>query len=198
MAKTLRTQLWHLWRRLENRFSEILGRDWSELRGISNSYAAKSTILIPLVGYWIIFNESIFSWLHLTHQLGGHQPSDHTRVRWMYMGLCAIAAGTFIYALRCPPEVKKYGDFKDYVNGDGPAIERDEIEDIRETLDKSGYTQTFDASEKEVLTIHYDYLNKSRKASRIATTVLFAIGFSILALLSLRVFVRVLWTWSVT
>jgi hypothetical protein len=48
-----------------NSIQDVVSRPWSDLRGISNSYAAKSTILIPLVGYWIIFNENVAKWLNL-------------------------------------------------------------------------------------------------------------------------------------
>jgi hypothetical protein len=176
---------------------EKVSRPWSDLRGISNSYAAKSTILIPLVGYWIIFNETIFGWLHLAQQLGGHQPSDHTRVRWFYMGLCAIAGGTLLFAWRCPPEIKKYGDYRDYVNGDGPAITKASMQDIEDDLVKSGYSELDGYySKNDKLAVHFYDLNKSEEASRIAITILFAIGFLILTTLSLRVFAMVLLTWS--
>jgi hypothetical protein len=177
---------------------EKVGRPWSDLRGISNSYAAKSTILIPLVGYWIIFNESIFPWLQLAQQIGGHLPSDHTRVRWFYMGLCAIAGGTFLYALRCPPEIKKYGDYRDYVNGDGPALTMASLQDIVEDLEKSGYNELSGAGKNDLMAVHYYDLNKSREMSRVVVTLLFAAGFLILTWLSLRVFAMVLWTWSST
>lgn len=176
--------------------SVAVSRPWSDLRGISNSYAAKSTILIPLVGYWIIFNESVFTWLQLAQQIGGYPPSDQTRVRWLYLGLCSIALATFIYAWRCPREIKKYGDYKDYLNGDKPAISRDEIDTIRGELEMSGYSEVRSASEGDVLTIYYMDLDNSEWGSRVAATALFAIGFLILAWLSLRVFAMVVLTWS--
>ena len=32
---------------------------WDKLRSVSNSTAAKATILVPVIGYLIIFNEKI-------------------------------------------------------------------------------------------------------------------------------------------
>jgi hypothetical protein len=63
------------------RLHHLLVRPWTDLRGISNSNAAKSTILIPLIGYWIIFNESVLSWLQLAHPLGGHATSYYEASR---------------------------------------------------------------------------------------------------------------------
>jgi hypothetical protein len=169
-------------------------RPWTDLRGVSNSTAAKSTILIPLIGYWIVFNESAVHWLQLARQLGGGEPSDHisTRLLWLYMALCAIGAGTFIYAVRCPPEVKKYGDYKDYVNGDGPAMSTRAVGDVRELLEKAGYYELGFSDAKDVLGVNFDYLDKLRPYSRGAVTLLFCLGFTILTILSSQVFFRVI------
>ncbi|MHB8268368.1 hypothetical protein [Bradyrhizobium sp.] len=177
-----------------DRIRTSVARPWSDLRGISNSYAAKSTIVIPLIGYYILFNEYLVKWSHLAQQVGGSTPADHIprRALWLYMGLCSIAIGTFIYALRCPPEVKKYGDFKDYVNGDGPALTDVVMEEIEKTLGKAGYDTFTYRLNKERLAMHFDYLNNLHPYSRIAVTLCFAAGFLILGILSAQVFFRVL------
>jgi hypothetical protein len=175
------------------KLKEIVVRPWTDLRGISNSTAAKSTILIPLIGYWIMFNESAVRWLQLARQLGGGDTGDHIspRLLWLYMALCAIGVATFIYAWRCPAEVKKYGDYKDYVNGDGPAMTSSTIDDIRSTLEKIGYYELGPAEERDLLDVHFGYLNSLRPMSRFVVTALFCLGFAILTILSSQVFVRV-------
>jgi len=171
-----------------------VARPWSDLRGISNSYAAKSTIIIPLVGYYILFNEYLVKWMHLAQQVGGSTPADHIprRVLWLYMGLCSIAVGTFIYALRCPPEVKKYGDFKDYVNGDGPALTDVTLRGITQELDRHGYDTIRYGANKDLLSMHFGYLDNLHRSSRVGVTLCFAVGFLILGILSAQVFFRVL------
>jgi hypothetical protein len=148
---------------------------WTDLRGISNSNAAKSTILIPLIGYWIVFNQSMVQWLQLAHQLVGNDQSDHIspRLLWLYMALCAIGAGTFIYGLRCPAEVKKYGDYKDYVNGDGPALSNQALMEIRKSLEDEGYHDFGPAHKIDVLNVHFSHLNLLHPASRFFVTALF-------------------------
>jgi hypothetical protein len=173
--------------------TKIVVRPWTDLRGISNSSAAKSTILIPLVGYWIVFNESAVHWLQLAHQLGGSDPMDRIspRLLWLYMALCAIAAGTFIYALRCPPEVKKYGDYKDYVNGDGPAMTMLTLKEIEESLEREGYYELGPTHKNDMLDVYFSHLNLLHPASRLVVTILFFFGFTILTVLSAQVFIRV-------
>ena len=144
-------------------------RPWTDLRGISNSSAAKSTILIPLVGYLIVFNQNVLPWLQLARQLGGGVTQDHIspRILWLYIALCAIALGTLIYAWRCPPEVKKYGDYKDYANGDGPAMTSRTLDEIQTLLDNTGYDAFGKPESNDVLNVYFDYLNSLHPVSRL-------------------------------
>jgi len=87
--------------------------------GISNSSAAKSTILNSAARYWIIFTEGIVNWPRLTHPIADSVTHVSYKLIWTYIVLTFIALGTFVYAIFCPPEVKKYRDYRDYVNGDG-------------------------------------------------------------------------------
>jgi len=67
--------------------------------------AVKLTIAIPLVGYSIIFNESLLHYLDLSRELFG-QPhtsgASAAHVSWrllvLYFGLCFIAAGAALTA----------------------------------------------------------------------------------------------------
>jgi hypothetical protein len=45
---------------------------WVRLRFVSNSTAAKATILVPLIGYLILFNEKVVEFLNLAKDIGSH------------------------------------------------------------------------------------------------------------------------------
>ena len=117
---------------------------WSHLRAIGNSVAAKVTILIPLIGYLLIFNERLAAYSTLIKQLVGfYQPDAQIgvspRLLLIYFGLCAVAVGSAIYALFCPTQVKSYGSSAGYVTGDGPSIKDFAFEPIEEQLRNSPY-----------------------------------------------------------
>jgi len=182
-------------RRFQNRFTEIFSRPWSDLRGISNSYAAKGTVLIPLVGYYVIFNESIVKWLNLAREFVGNQNIDDRispRVLWLYVALCAIAFGTLIYAKWCPQEVKKYGDYRDYVNGDGPALSAGTMTDIESDISRKGYALEGSIGKSDYLELNYRELDESNRWARWAVTVCFAFGFGVLTALSAKIFYKVI------
>jgi hypothetical protein len=95
---------------------------WTRLREIGNSPVVRLTIAIPLVGYVIIFNESLLHYLDLSRELfGGHSDvaGAVARVSWrlllLYFGLCFVAAGAALYGWYCPGEIKSYRLASDYV-----------------------------------------------------------------------------------
>jgi hypothetical protein len=177
-----------------NKLAEIFSRPWSDLRGISNSYAAKSTILIPLIAYWAIFNESVVKWLNLAREFVGAPVVDgiSPRILWLYVALCVIALGTLIYGRRCPPEVKKYGDYRAYVNGDGPAMSASTMDDIEKDVERRGYALEGKITRPDYLEINFHELNVSNPVSRWSVTVCFAFGFGVLTILSGQVFWKVI------
>lgn len=92
---------------------------WTTLRAIGNSQLAKSTILVPILGYFVLFNKEILQWLQLHVSFCGAGGCDvFWRTEMLYFGSCAFAAGAILYALFCPHAIKKYGDSSDYIAGE--------------------------------------------------------------------------------
>jgi hypothetical protein len=89
---------------------------WSRLRGIGNSAAAKATILMPLVGYLVLFNGEFVAWLQLHQTVGDVVTSGATeaalgwRLLCLYYGLMLVAIATIVYTVRCPWICKRYAD----------------------------------------------------------------------------------------
>jgi hypothetical protein len=114
---------------------------WRRLRGAGNSLAVRVTVLIPLVGYLIIFNSYIVKYLELAKEIGGGPPVDNvsvsSRLLLIYFGLCAVALGSVLYARFCPDEVKHFGTSAAYVGGDGRSIGDFALEAIEARLRSS-------------------------------------------------------------
>jgi hypothetical protein len=108
---------------------------WARLRYVSNSSAAKSTILVPLVGYLIIFNENVVRFLNMAHELGGRGDATVShRLILIYLGLCAVSVGALVYGWLCPNEIKHYGTAAAFIQGDGPGLRGFVLADIQEEV----------------------------------------------------------------
>jgi hypothetical protein len=187
---------------------------WVRLRFISNSTAAKATILVPLIGYLILFNEKVVEFLNLAKDIGTHSGAEVSyRLILIYLGLCFISLGVVVYGWLCPNEVKHYGSAAAFIQGDGPSLRGFVINDIGRELENSGQrprlqmisdaldekirrqNATEEDSERyriEVLHLHFEQLKESHPIGRKVCFWSYVIGFGLLAVPSAIVFESVI------
>lgn len=180
---------------------------WVSLRSLSNSYATRSAILIPLVGYLLLFNGTVSKWLEIAAAVGGN-PTSHdgisTRLLLIYFGLCFIALANTLYGFFCPPEIKEYPSASSYIVGDGDSIRTTALGAIESRLLQSDFKHKIDQwqwkyqggfehedSKAELLRMHFDFLNSRHRSIRITSAIAYIIGFFCLGISSLQVFFSV-------
>ncbi len=191
---------------------------WTRLRDVGNLTAVKLTVLIPAIGYLILFNEKAMEYLALTPELGGTREVGSVSVRLLliYFGLCGLAAGATLYSIFCPEIIKRYSSPSNYVASTRESLGTTGYVIAAATVEKfdpaehenmevlMGWTDTpashpdhrphgwtlSPSEQKEILTFAYTALNDSGANARMATAGFFAIGFFVLAIPSLEVFIR--------
>jgi hypothetical protein len=186
---------------------------WSAVNTLSNSFAARATILIPLIGYLILFNEKMSDYLNLIGALNGNDSHYGVSFRLLnlYMGLCFIAAAVLVYSLRCPREIRGYSTASDFiakVQGtiSGPSLRvievqvasdpsmEHEFEGLRMVrVNTSGITVDTDKEQyiRGLLFLYFQLLDDSRRHTRVACLLLYVIGFALVSIPSIQVFVKV-------
>lgn len=88
--------------------------DWLEIRRIGNSKLVQFTILIPVLGYLIIFSE----WF-IKDIIGSSSGFYHMwKIYTLYYGLSFIAFGSLIYNIYCPKIYRNYGSLAEYINNE--------------------------------------------------------------------------------
>ena len=193
---------------------------WSRLREAGNSSLVQLTVLIPFIGYLIIFNQQIAKYLDLIREVSGSQPrspelSVSPRLLLIYFGLCLVSFGAIIYRRYCPSEIKRYASSTAFVGGDGPnvgpagysAMESevfrtlpDSHAELADRLNRrsnlAGSKQDADAVRKEFLAdimhLYFDALDESRPWLRAACGGLLTAGAIVLSIPAAFVFFRVL------
>lgn len=90
---------------------------WSELRSIGNSRIVQASILMPVIGYLLLFNDEIVKLSGLI--FNGDADPPLTRLYFTYYGLTLLAVGSVIYAWFCPMVVKKYPAPVEYFLAEG-------------------------------------------------------------------------------
>jgi hypothetical protein len=188
---------------------------WSRLRGIGKSSAAKLTVLLPLIGYLIIFNKNVADFLHLASEFteaADTQFGIAPKLMLVYLGICAVALGQVMYGVFSPVEVKAYGHETPYVL-DAVRVTKDfEYEKLEAALRVSAYRSEYirmrDRYERTpgppiteeqkahinngVLHLYFRLLNNRWWAARWSAGAFYLIGFVCLVIPSAGVFFRVL------
>ena len=112
---------------------------WDHLRVIGNSRLVKLTILVPLLGYMVLFNEQLVHYLELASPyfrdvfLHGRAADGETwslayRLYCFYFGFTALAIGALVYEARCPRLVKAYGSAAEYYRVEGPTTDDHQLQ----------------------------------------------------------------------
>jgi hypothetical protein len=190
---------------------------WTVLRPIGNSWAARLTILIPLVGYFIIFNDEL-SHSHLATlitELEGKTPENlglsiSPRLFQVYFGLCFVAVATALYAWACPGVIKRHPSAGEYIANEGHYLGEYGVREMEIALaqtnhDFDDFRQRIrnrisqDYSPQEALTeiknaslfARYNAENQRYPFLRPVIASFYLVGFIILLIPAIRVFGKV-------
>jgi hypothetical protein len=191
---------------------------WTALRLVGNSMPAKLSILMPLVGYLIFFNEYVSRIIHFTNIDGGAVPpsliSLAGKLYFLYFGLFLAGVASAIFQLRCHGIVKRYSDEDDFVLRAESTITRRDLKEFLDVIERSSALgdrrpslnlarQQFEslagitASSQErslqidVMKMYYFVLANGQPYSRAATISLYSIAFFFLSIPSVDTFIRV-------
>jgi hypothetical protein len=202
-------------------------RNWTDLRSIGNSNASKLTVLFPIVGYLIIFNDDLVQHLNLWTPIFGGEASPPYRLLCVYFGLIWVSAAAAIYGMRCPAEIKRHSTAVDYIaemEGYASTNRRNAVEQLlmanqiaapilhefaserRDAVARLRATVHGPAQEealatdywRDVYRLHFNTVNASRARWRRTAWGCYLIGFILLGVPSSHVLWRVLvYTWKV-
>lgn len=190
---------------------------WNTLRIIGNSWPARLSILIPLVGYFIIFNDTFShsSFAKLIAELEQKKPEElgisiSPRLFQIYFGLCFVAVASALYALTCPGIIKRHSSAGEYVSTEGDHLGEFALRGIEIGLAQSN--EAFDAFRRSIqnrvsdtytpqeaglevksstLALHYETQNGRCWFVRLIISTVYGIGFAILFVPALKVFLGV-------
>jgi hypothetical protein len=119
---------------------------WSILRNVGASRLVRSTMFIPLLGYMIVFNDSLLPYLKLTPDVlpssshtgsaAGNVSDALNRLRFIYLGLCSLAAGSFLYHWLCPIEIANSHSKNEFVELERELSTPVSVETMRKKLSK--------------------------------------------------------------
>ncbi len=113
---------------------------WSVLAKVGSTSVMKLTVLIPLIGFFLLFNQYTESLLRLPAFLQedlGLQSEISLSPRnlyYTYFGLCLLGIGSFLFAVYCPREIASEPNIDRYVINapsiNAPVIAKDDFRTV--------------------------------------------------------------------
>ena len=157
-------------------------------------------MVVPVIGYLIVLNSTPAAYLKL-HGIESSQQSVGVfeglwklKLYLVYFGLMSLGVGSAIYQWKCPPLIKKYQDWAEYVAGVQPHTYSGDVEVLRKIV---GYSEPHAVAPKMedqlriYLRMHYTQMSSHYATSRAIATILFGIGFALLSIPSAMTALRV-------
>lgn len=191
---------------------------WLTLKVIGNSYPAKFSIMIPFLGYLILFQKDFVRFMSGWSLIGEHIVSSDAsfpvglNFYFLYFGLFIFGLGSFTFSVFCEPVIKRHFDADAFVAYTATTTT---VEDIRyycgyiiehtsevspeakkaklilHSLSSGIQSNIPNDSRVLVQKIYYDMKNRSFFGIRIIAALAFVFGIILLTIPSVLVFVRI-------
>lgn len=117
--------------------------DWLLLRGFGASKLASVTVLMPFIGYAILYNAQVEEWLGglgglLDAQISGEAcPAYFTfyeRLNLFYCGLLSLGLSAIIFKIFAPKELKHYTGVDEFIDSVRPNLTARKIRSMYRTI----------------------------------------------------------------
>lgn len=189
---------------------------WSTLRVIGNSTPVRLTVVMPFIGYLILFNSHVVDALNLAldyfpqcQSMNCSKSFILSRLYFLYFGLCFLGVGASLYQLRCNPYIKRFDTAESFTASISPVVTSGDLYLFQTATDAisgpSPSTRDFLVGELtnlerasdlklSILNNYYRSLDASDYASRSLTTLCYILGFSLVLFPSVQTSVSVFWS----
>jgi hypothetical protein len=175
---------------------------WDRLRTFGASRLVRSTLVVPVVGYLILFGSEFNEYFRLVVDPGAPDPVNISRLYYLYFGFCCLALGSIVYTVRCPKEVQDHGSAYDFVEKQFPIMHEARHGEMHYALEHeltwwSGPDTSagFEVVRKGVMRDYFELLEERRPFARLITFLLYAAGVVLVAIPSLSTFGLVVRHW---
>ncbi len=92
----------------------LLYKDWNVARSILNFVPQSVALFIPLLGYAILFNDTVLKIFSFDRITGSEDGLNLTNIQMTYFGLILVALARLIYSARCHVIVRRHATAADY------------------------------------------------------------------------------------
>lgn len=145
-------------------FSMHLNPTWEMLRLIGKSRIVGLTALIPFIGYFLLFNENIVTYISISPEFAKSASElsvTISRLHYLYFGLTTLGISSILYSLFCPKAIKENGSEYEYSSKEMNVMTYARLREINNKYGK--LLKSEDDSVKELQIYLDNYINSEKK-----------------------------------
>lgn len=177
---------------------------WSALRVVGNSRLLQASMVVPVLGYLILFSDQFMGWISSSAlaavDMKGSGEHTLSRLYYLYFGLTVTGIASFIYQGFCPTVIKVYRDADEYVLIGRTSMSAVDFERLSAETGIRAHLNTFDSKidDHQIRVMKMYYLKEDERLTipRSVALLLYSIGFFILAIPSVLGFIDVVKAFS--
>lgn len=119
--------------------------EWDRLRTLGSSRLVQMTVVIPVIGYLILFSSNLAEYFVLKVDGSVTEPV-FWRLYMLYFGFCLLAVASGIFSWRCPETIKFHGAGFEFLEKEGDGISKHRIDEIKDALAEAYFKATYPTS----------------------------------------------------
>ncbi len=159
---------------------------WDNLRGLIASRLVQSTIVVPVIGYIILFSADLQDYLRIVFD----DPDTTTispRLFWLYFGFCSLALSAIAFNWQCPREVRIHGASFRFVGSELSIMTKPRLRQFNKAIAAEGGeiislpNSPSDKVSTEIMRTYFECLEKKQPKSRWVVFVLYWFGVALVA-----------------
>jgi len=185
---------------------------WGNLKIIGQSKLVSMTIIIPLFGYIIFFNEQLISIIEVSNSYLNQFKIIHTDITlnnsnklfYIYFGLSFLGIASILYKLVSPSLINEYKSMREYIDKEKMImnlnntnilfnkLKDDNNKDVDLLQDKIvPVSEISDDTLIGIMSINWKHNNELFQKTRMLVFSLYIVGFLLLFIPSIRMFYNV-------
>ena len=186
---------------------------WSELKKVGQSKLVNMTILIPLFGYIIFFNDKLTSIVEIsTSYLSQFQTIESNisfdtsnNLFYIYFGLSLLGIASILYKLASPSLINEYISMREYIDKERNIMNLCNTTSLYNLLTDQKNSKVSSLQDKiipveeididtvvGIMSINWEHNNTLYKKTRVLILLLYIFGFFLISIPSIKMFFAII------
>ena len=182
--------------------------EWNNIKKIGQSKIVGMTIMVPIFGYLIFFNDFLINffkdYMSFLQTISKNNITINDKLFYLYFGFSFLGVASILYKIFSPNLINEYISMREYIKDEKELLTNTNIRNLFNKLKNMNIKEVeilqdkiipVDIIEKstiiEIMKTNWDYYNNLYKFIRCTIVVFYIIGFIFISVPSMNMFYNI-------